>query len=174
MEHYVIMGIDQSLTGSGVVIMAGEKLLYHTVIKSNVTFGDTYHRVHLIAQELVEIAVKYKPTLFRIEGVALQAKGHVADLGGLQHVIINRLVYGCDMAYEVITPASLKRLATGHGGATKWDMLEALPEKIQETFSMCYKFGKWGTLKPTGNGFDATDAYHLATNSFIDEQKSLA
>jgi len=159
----VIIGVDQSLTGTGVVIIDEQgDIVHHEVIASSKKDGDVYCRVNNIISRLNEILGEFYVKEARIEGIAMGAKGHIADLGGLQHVIVNQLRYLHDMPVEVIAPKSLKKICTGNGNANKWMMFDSLPNDVKLLFEDEYKFSKREGKTISGNGFDATDAYHLA------------
>lgn len=160
----ISLGIDQSLTGTGVIICgADHNILHHEVIKSSKSDGDMYVRVRNICNRIMDIIEPYEIDRGCIEGIAMGARGMIGDLGGLQHVIVNRLFECADIDFVVVPPKTLKKQTTGSGNATKWDMFDALPTETQELFVKYYKFSKRTGKSITGNGFDVTDAYHLAT-----------
>lgn len=159
----VVIGIDQSLTASGVVILHDGDLVYHCVIKSCKADGDNFQRVENISTAIMLIVNKYKPDYAVIEGLAMGARaGMLGDLGGLQHVILSKIKYGYKCPMDVIPPKTLKKLATGTGNADKWMMFDALHYIVRETFVANYKFSKRENKGISGTGFDATDAFHLA------------
>jgi len=160
-----IMGIDQSLTGTGCVIVEDSEIIFHKYLPSSPKDGDVYFRVNMLTNKLVKIAIEQEPDGVSIEGISMGSKGHIADLGGLQHVIINHLRYDLNLNIEVIPPTTLKKNAAGKGNATKWMMYDALPDHVRELFEDEYKFSKRESKTMSGSGFDMTDAYHIAANS---------
>ena len=67
----VIIGIDQSLTGTGVVVMLDGKVVFHCVIKSCKQDGCVYTRVFNLSTAIMEVVHKYKPDQAYIEGIAM-------------------------------------------------------------------------------------------------------
>jgi len=151
------MGIDQSYTSSGVVVLDGDFLLHREQIKTSKD-EDIFKRSWDIACQIKKIADFYKPGKIRIEGLAFGIRGSATrDLGGLQFMIVNLLRHSNGTKYEVeiIPPLSLKKFATGDGRAKKNLVIESLPQDVHENFL------EMGVKKTTGLA-DMADAYFLA------------
>lgn len=156
------MGIDQSLTCTGVCVIRQEGFNYtvlHTEsIHSHKTnfedYADTLHRAKFIADRLHMIAVKYKVTHFSIEGLSFGSKGNATrNLAILFATICIKL--NIDFPYTV-PPTTLKKFATGNGRADKKEMLSVIECHDKYLFNylndMTIKAGK----------YDLADAYWLA------------
>ena len=150
-----IMGIDQSLTSTGIVIVNGIDVIHSEVICSIKT-DNTYKRITDISIRCLDLANKFKPNDIVIEGLAFGSFGKATrDLAGLHFVIASLLLLNQHKVH-VIPPTQLKKLATGHGKASKKDMYASLPSHIKDYF-VNKKF------KTTSGLYDVTDAYFLAT-----------
>jgi len=150
-----ILGIDQSYTSTGVVLLEDGALLKGHKFSANKTmnrFGQAYE----IAIHLAGIVDEFKPDVIAIEGLAFGMRGNVTrDLGGLQFVIISHLQEVKGREIEIIAPTSAKKFATGSGRAKKEEMIESLPESVHSYFVGL------GVKKTTGLG-DLADAYWIA------------
>ncbi|MGQ7243687.1 crossover junction endodeoxyribonuclease RuvC [Salinicola sp. V024] len=148
-----IMGIDQSFTNSGIVIIDDGQMTYHEVIKSDKNQSRLI-RAQSIAQRVLEIAIEYQIDSVRIEGLSLGSiSSSTRDLAGLQFLILDRLT---TIALEpaIIAPTSLKKVFSGNGRASKDDMLDAVPDAARAIFNKI----------PKSRGrYDLADAYALAS-----------
>lgn len=114
-----VLGIDQSLTGTGV---------YSTATDSGMTIDPGKARegarLSLIEGRVRELLERDRPQLVVIEGYGYgttQNREALGELGGVLRMLFHRRV----QPYLVIPPASLKLFATGHGNADKKQMVEA-------------------------------------------------
>lgn len=142
-----IIGIDQSLTDTGVVVLDIEsrELVYQGDITSK-PGGEPIHRILKIKEELREVITKVGPVQGVIEGFGFGARGNaVFDLGGLGYILRELFVEG-GIKLLVIAPTSLKKYVTGKGNCKKDLMLLNI-----------YK--KWGVEFENDN---IADAYGLA------------
>jgi len=155
----VVIGVDQSLCGTGVVVMDGTQILYSGVIETDTDYGDVYIRIRFICFEVIQIIKKYGVERMVIEGLAFAANGRVADLAGVHHGI----VLTSSIATLVVEPKTLKKTVTGSGNATKIDMFNALPITIQKRFEK--QFPKSAKGKMHKRVFDLADAYWLSLAS---------
>ncbi len=150
-----ILGIDQSYTSSGIVIlMDGELLEAHRYCADKNT--NRFAQAYEITLHIAKIVDEYKPDIIAIEGLAFGMRGNVTrDLGGLQFVIIAHLqeVKGYDVV--ILAPTTVKKYATGSGRAKKEDMIAQLPNGVHE------RFIGLGVKKTTGLA-DLADAYWIA------------
>lgn len=151
-----IMGIDQSYTSTGIVILNEHSQLQHHSIISPSRTNTRHHQAHQIASELLTIADLYQPMIIALESVSFGSIGNVTrDLAGLLYVIYNEFTYHSNhhSAPLVVSPKTLKKFATGNGNANKLRMWEILDSEIQTVFQV---------YKKTKGRYDVTDAYHLA------------
>lgn len=168
--NYVVMGIDQSLSSTGIYCLKNFKPYKCEVIRTSAEPKKTpkqayvsenvYKRIAYIATHIRVSILDFEVDHVAIEGLGFAAKGNqTRTLAGLQHVIINELVslnmtHG--LTWEIVPPNTLKKFATGHGKASKDDML---------SFMMDYDPTEWAYLKdiPKSHGReDLVDAFWLA------------
>lgn len=153
-----ILGIDQSLTSTGWVVLEDNTVTSHGII-STPKDNNKFDRMASASYELVAIADDNKPLdAVVIEGLPFgMSHSNVSrDLAGLQAVIVTALhAYGFELDEDlfIIAPTTLKKHATGSGKASKQEMFDALPLKEQ---------GLFGSVPKTKGRFDLTDAYWLA------------
>lgn len=161
----VVMGLDQSLTCTGVVIRTGDTLIHHETIKTTKDM-DKLTRMRTIAFRLSFLIQTLSVDTVVIETLALGAAGDATrDLAGLfwliKHVIDSECV--CErhrdgsILIKEVAPNSLKKLATGNGRASKVDMLDALNPC---SLSVAESYPK------TKGRFDIADAMHLAATEY--------
>lgn len=122
------MGIDHSLTSTGIVVIDGDTLLHSEAISTVKDTGeilDTIRRVRLIAHRIKTIAEQFNVTHFAIEELAYNAKGNATrDVAVLFGAIV-----ACIGQCSVTPPTSLKKFATGYGFADKKQMVAAVANK---------------------------------------------
>lgn len=133
------MGIDPSLTSTGIVILDKHaKMIVHQAIVTK-NLGDSVRRrmtrYQPIIARLDELLRTYQPEIVTIEGYAFGSRtGQVCDraeLGGLVRWSV--LASGCP-CYEV-NPATLKKYTTGVGKGDKTATVAALTSKYGVQFS---------------------------------------
>lgn len=152
-----ILGIDQSLTSSGITISLrnGEEILFE-VIETKKT-DDPYHvfrRSKTISDRIMEIVKEHSIDKVVLEGLGFASKGdQTRNLGILQGQIVISLL---EAGYEptIVPPTTLKKFATGKGNAPKEDVFESVGEPYREYIRENY--GK------TKGRYDLADSYHLA------------
>lgn len=155
-----ILGVDQSLTSTGICVMYEEFLVveHFGLIRTDKTYGDDFERVHIISHEILQFCNSFEIDLLRLEGLSYGSKGDATrKLGGLQFCIVNYVRnynYNLhkEVEIEIIPPTSLKRFATGKGTANKEEMFDALPDEQKNEF---LRFPK------TKGRYDLTDAFWL-------------
>ena len=154
----MILGIDQSLTHTGLCIIDKDKKNINAFgIKTNNKKLNQYERIAYIANEIEKVILDYKIEKINIEGLAFGVKGMTLQiLAGLQYTILfiaNRL----NIEYEIIPPKTLKKKATGKGNATKKEMSEIIDILILIRLSELSEYKINSKLME-----DIVDAYHLA------------
>lgn len=150
------MGIDQSFTSTGVVLLDPDYQIVHD--ETICTAKDDPHdvRIKQIYDRLGELHWAFEPTHLLIEGLAFVAKGNATrELAGLFYCIQDRLKYTHGAtSIQVVPPTTLKKFATGKGNAGKPAVRESLPEDVNQYLSLKY---------PKSKGLsDIVDAYWLA------------
>lgn len=163
------LGLDQSFTNSGIVVLdeAGSIKHFETIKTVKDVDGDIFDRMILISDTIIELLKKHNPEVVGLEGLAFSKFGNATrDLAGLQAVIITRIrretVYGSKMV--LASPNLLKKFATGKGKASKQEMVDSIPKDVVELFSEA-------KYKKTTGLYDLADAYHLAKYSLDHYQK---
>lgn len=159
-----ILGIDQSYTCSGLVILDNGKLDHYEAFKTDsIKKGDllpTIERTYKVANHIVGVVVKHNPDVIGIEGLAYSSKGNATrDLAGLYFLIIVELLIKLEYDVEIVAPTAVKHFACGKPEkGTKIDkgaMINALPDETRK------KFESLGVKKTTGLS-DIADAYWIA------------
>jgi Holliday junction resolvasome RuvABC endonuclease subunit len=151
----IILGIDQSYTSSGLVVVDGDKLLYSGVFKTPKDM-DIFERAWRIGEHVLEKIEEFGVEAVAIEGLAFGMTGNATrDLAGLQFVIVSKIQFVAGKLVAVISPKSLKVFATANGKATKKEMIAAVPEDVNSIF-------KGQGYKLTTGLADLSDAYFLA------------
>ena len=131
----VIIGIDPSLTGTGVAATEG----LHTITSKprDTTLTGRRARLTEIRNELDNLVLGVKPWQFEhtpnlvvIEAPSLAQKSQAGtlDRNGLWWLIVDRL-HTLGIPVVDVTPSTLKKFATGKGNATKPDMRMALYQR---------------------------------------------
>jgi Holliday junction resolvasome RuvABC endonuclease subunit len=152
-----IIGIDQSFTYTGIVVLSDDTFTHAEVITTSKD-ESIYNRAWTIQQAVSRLVIEHNIDEVHIEGLAFGMRGNATrDLAGLQFVIVCQLQCNLQIPVNVISPKSLKKFATGSGSAKKTDMFNALPQDIQDSLLQDYK------LLKTKGLYDVTDAYFLAT-----------
>lgn len=133
------VGIDLSLTGTGLVVLEDGKLVHSRLIKS--TRGgarpkDETERLRSIIKEIVGELGTYKPSMVSIEGLAFMARNTTAlvQLAGLNYLLRSTL-HDIDIPYIVIAPTSLKKYITTKGNAPKSSMMLEVYKRYDVTFT---------------------------------------
>lgn len=118
-----VIGLDLSLTHSGIVVMGGTDVYYHGVVKSKPN-GDTYTdelvRIIGIVSSIQNIIQKHTPTIALIENLAfgIQKTTSLTQLAGLSF-LVRLMLYKNGVHFCMVSPGSLKKFVTGKGNADK-------------------------------------------------------
>lgn len=139
-----VMGLDLSLTGTGVVVLdrAGAPLHAETVSCKFVGMA----RLAFIRGRIGELLSRHRPALVCVEGYSFASRqSHAHALGELGGVI-RLLLHRNDFIYKDVPPSTLKKFVTGKGNAAK-----------DEVMMNVYK--RWGWEMRDNN---QADAYGLA------------
>ncbi len=126
----VYMGVDQSLTGTGVAVYDGKKYTYHLfgtekTKKTKCPTIDRTRRLMILKEQLRQLIWDYKPDLIGMEGMAFGAQGAaLMDIGGLSHMF-RELFIEEDKKFIIAPPTVIKKFFTGKGNANKMFMIES-------------------------------------------------
>ena len=125
----ILMGVDQSLTGTGITIWDGKAFSYSLLEtkKEKDTKApsiDYTRRLMKIKHLVKQFITDNKVELIAIEGMSFGSTGRIIfELGGLSHILRELFVEeGVD--FIVIPPTTLKKFWTGKGTANKGMMIE--------------------------------------------------
>ena len=145
------IGIDQSLTATGIVILEDNEIYDYFVIKSDKD-NSFEERIAYIWDNL-EIHLDDIDHVF-IEGLSYGSNSTSArPLAGLYYYLLIKL-NELGLSYESFPPTSVKKFAL-KGNAKKWEMFLSMSEKDQKTLK------EKGHKKTTGLT-DLSDAYWIA------------
>lgn len=151
----IILGLDQSFTCSGFVVLDDDAMIYCERFKTDKK-DNIYERTWQVVSRVKELADQFDPDYLAIEGLAFASVGNATrDLAGLQFAIISNLSYQDGYEVRIAPPTSVKKEATGKGRVDKMELVEALPPEVREAFDLI------GVKKTTGLR-DLADAYWIA------------
>lgn len=125
----VYMGVDQSLTGTGVAIYDGSAFHYHLfgtekTKKTKCPTIDRTRRLMILKSELRQLILRYNPDIIGMEGMAFGAQGAaIFDIGGLSHMF-RELFIEENRKFIIAPPTVIKKFWTGKGNANKMLMIE--------------------------------------------------
>jgi len=150
------MGIDQSLSCTGIVIFLDGDMIHHATIKTSKDDGSLFKRILMIYIRIHNIMQQYNVDAVNIEGLSFgMSRGNVTrDLACLQGVIITNILNDFTMECKIVAPTAVKKFATDNGKATKTEMIASVPEDDMT------KFKESGHKKTTGLA-DLADAYWI-------------
>jgi Holliday junction resolvasome RuvABC endonuclease subunit len=165
----IILGIDQSMTSSGFVVLEDGKVSHHEVFSTVPDKEDPlqkFRRTMRVRDRTIALIEQFKPNTVSLEGLGFAATGNATrDLAGLQFLIVSAVIeLFPEINVRIQTPSTVKKFATGKGGASKEAMVESL-----ETFD-AFLFDAVMKLPKTKGRSDVTDAYFMAQ---IEHHKSL-
>lgn len=136
----ITVGLDLSLTGTGVVILKNSKLEYSELIKSKPAGKrpkDELIRIVSIADRIENIIKQNtsKVDIVVIENLAFGVRNATAltQLAGLNYFVRHRCLLN-HWPFLLVAPTTLKRFLTGHGNAQKDVMMLEVYKKYGETF----------------------------------------
>lgn len=106
------IGLDLSLTGTGLVVYDGESVLHRQLIHTDPKDGSIHCRISYIAAAVGERVREFEPDLVGIEGYAFDKKFGGETLAELNGVVKHYLFHE-DTAWATIPPQSLKKRVLG-------------------------------------------------------------
>ena len=140
------VGLDLSLTSSGLVILAEDCSILSQKLISSPTKESIEYRISYIASQIFSEIKQYEPHIICIEGLSFSSSGRAGlDLAGL-NFYIRICLFNESEKFYVIPPTVLKKFVTGSGKAKK----ELMLLKVYKKFGV--EFGS----------SDLADAYCLA------------
>lgn len=141
----LIIGIDPSLTSTGIVVLRGNKVELAVTTKNEPALG-TIDRVRLIYERIVDIQENLSdgekwqaPDLIVIEGFSYGSKGRsvfdIAYLGWRIREELEWLKEQDNIPWLEVPPSQLKKFATGQGNANKEIILQQVYKRWGVEFS---------------------------------------
>ena len=129
----MILGIDPSLTGTGVVALEDGKIINQQLIKTKPTKGSLDELKRLI--KIVDSIEYGEAELAVIEGLAFLSRNTTSliQLAGLNYMIRYKL-YKLNIPFIIVPPTSLKKFITSKGNAPKEFMLMEVYKRYGEEF----------------------------------------
>ena len=121
------MGLDLSLTGTGIVVLKDGKIIKQKLIKSKPSGDLPINEVRRIRKIIEDIEIELgdeKPTIAVIEGLAFMVKNATAlvQLSALNYMT-RALLDDYKISFIIVAPTTLKKFITGSGGSKKDVML---------------------------------------------------
>lgn len=127
-----IIGLDLSLTATGVAIIEDGETTVHTVTSKgelSASLAERSARLVRLIDEIAALALEVDPDLVVIEQPAFsRTTGHHHDRSGLWWLTVDALHVNTIPVAEV-TPSGLKKYATGKGNADKDAVLLAVARR---------------------------------------------
>jgi len=155
-----ILGVDQSFSNTGLVIVEDNRIIYADSIstKNNISLED---RIIIICKHIINICKEYNVYQVCIEGLSYNSRfASARQLAGLFYVILNELKRN-NIIYNIVEPKSLKKLSTGNGNANKELMINSISERNKLILS------KLSNINVNSKKFeDISDAYHLSMYNY--------
>lgn len=149
-----ILGIDQSYTSCGFVVIEDGKLIYGEKFMSTKAL-DKFQRAWQVAKRAVELADEHEVDAVGIEGLAFGGRGNATrDLAGLQWAVVINLQVLNGYTTQIVGIGTAKKLACGKGNAGKEILVACLPQDVRKYFD------DLGVKKTTGLS-DLSDAYWI-------------
>ncbi len=144
----VIVGLDLSLTGTGVVVLDDGSITAKKLIKTKPSGNDPKaetERLLTIKEQIKEVIEQVKPKLVLIEGLAFSARNSTAlvQLSGLNYLVREYLVLS-KIPFVIVAPTTLKKFIMGKGAGPKELMLLETYKRYGISFldnNLCDAFG---------------------------------
>lgn len=114
-----IMGLDVSLTATGVALAEGSTTGAEVFTICPKTKG--VHRMIEVRERILDAHLNCRPDLVVIEAPSLGASksSHAKEMGGIWWFVRVSLYEFCDTPVVEVPPSTLKKYATGKGNANK-------------------------------------------------------
>jgi crossover junction endodeoxyribonuclease RuvC len=126
-KNIISMGLDLSLTGTGVVILKDGKIIKQKLIKSKPSGDKPLNevvRLKKIVEEIEMVISEESPIVVVIENLAFAVRKTTAltQLAGLSFLVRSLLV-DYNIPFYMCAPTTLKKFATGKGNSEKDHMI---------------------------------------------------
>ncbi len=169
-KESIFMGIDQSLTNTGVTVTKRDfnKGRHDILLSRGISTDNSFaieDRIHYIRSEIKDIIAIYKPEVICIEGLAFRNpnSNNGKLLAGLYFVLLDLFVE-MKLQYFIVNIKTLKKKISGNGSATKEDMKNSFNEEI------VLKLEEMSKIKKTSKKFeDIIDSYGLSVFKILEQ-----
>jgi len=145
----IVLAIDQSFTGTGIAVFAGETLRFYYQVSTKKTDGVKLRRQQIIENGIIKIYKKIllqcpiSNLLIGIEDLAYGAVGKTKiDLAKLLGGILSRLMHEGFPPENLrpISPSKWKKFLTTQGNARKKEVIDAIDLKFKTGFQGKLKY----------------------------------
>lgn len=147
-KKIISLGLDLSLTGTGVIILEDGKIIKRHLIKSK-PVGDLplneVRRIRKIVEEIEMIVSENEIQIAVIEGLAFMVRNATAlvQLSALNYMV-RGMLDDYHIPFVIVAPTSLKKFVTGSGASKKDVMLIETYKRWQVSIlddNVCDSFG---------------------------------
>lgn len=140
----VVMGLDLSLTGTGIVTLGkdGKPVDARTVgygLKKRATQRERIERLIDNVQSIATVVDELRPDVVAIEGFAFGAKFGGEFLGELQGVVKVNLYSRFEIVPVVYPPKTVRKVVFGYGGSDK--------KRIKQIVDLLERDGMFGDFR---------------------------
>jgi crossover junction endodeoxyribonuclease RuvC len=133
-QEAIFVGIDPSITGTGIVVLDQDKCIIKQILVKTTTKD-------IIEERLVKIknSLRFIPNIYRlksvyIEGPSYGSKGNAVLQMGSLHFLIRIFLYERNVDFKVISPKTLKVFHCGNGNAKKNEVLFLVEKTLGVSF----------------------------------------
>lgn len=170
-KENIYMGIDQSLTNTGVTVIKRDfsKNEKHEILLTKGIATDNSFaiedRINYIKNEIKSVIEIHKPDVICIEGLAFRNpnSNNGKLLAGLYFVLLDLFVE-MKLQYFIVNIKTLKKKISGNGSATKNEMKNSFNDHV------VLKLEELSKIKKTSKKFeDIIDSYGLAVFKIIED-----
>lgn len=169
-KESIFMGIDQSLTNTGVTVIKKDFVhgKHDILLSRGIATDNTFSiedRIHYIRTEIKDIIAIHKPEVICIEGLAFRNpnSNNGKLLAGLYFVLLDLFVE-MKLQYFIVNIKTLKKKISGNGSATKEEMKNSFNDNI------VLKLEEISRIKKTSKKFeDIIDSYGLSLFKILEQ-----
>lgn len=139
-----IIGIDPSLTSTGVVVLVNGKIKDKYLVETKPT-NNYYDEIRRLIKISESFSLDGKIDLVVVEGIAYGIKkaSALAQLCGLNYLIRKRLIEA-EIPFVIVAPTTLKKFITGNGTAAKEELMLDVLKRFGVTLrdnNLCDAYG---------------------------------
>ena len=129
----MILGLDLSLTATGIVVLDGEDLVKADTVgyslKRASSEKERIERLTMITGRIMGAIKQFEVKEVCLEGYAYSARGAQNDLGELHGVVKTQIYLGFRIVPRIISPSQARKLALGKGNLPKDKVLDLLTKR---------------------------------------------